>query len=294
MASIPPFFTDAVVAIGYEQQNGQVVWGASGFFYFHTLRGDQGRVYLVTNKHVLEGNDKVLLRINPKAMGTPKGYVLNLVNQSTGQKLWHGHRIKKVDVAVIPVNFNLFKAEDMQVSYFHDVKHTLTTQEMERDGQSDGDSVYALGFPVSLVGDKSNSVIVRSGTIARIRDTFKSPTEPFLVDTTVFPGNSGGPVVNRPEFVAIAGTKTIDKASLIGIVASYVPYRDFAVSRQTQNLRVVFEENSGLSNVFSVNCIKTAIRSFERGLKKKVQLAEPKKSEKATKNPKDQEIQTNF
>ncbi len=52
MASIPPFFTDAVVAIGYEQQNGQVVWGASGFFYFHTLRGDQGRVYLVTNKHV--------------------------------------------------------------------------------------------------------------------------------------------------------------------------------------------------------------------------------------------------
>ena len=294
MASIPPFFADAVVAIGYEQQNGQILWGASGFFYFHTLKDDQGRVYLVTNKHVLEGKDKVLLRINPKALGKPKGYVLNLINQSPGQVLWRGHRIKKVDVAVIPVNFNLFKAEDLSVSYFHDSKHTLNTKEMEKDGQSDGDSIYALGFPVTLVGDKSNSVIVRSGTIARIRDTLKLPTEPFLVDTTVFPGNSGGPVINKPELIAIKGTKTIDKASLIGIVASYVPYRDVAVSRQTQNVRVVFEENSGLSNVFSVDCIQTIIRSFERSLKKKIQLAEPKQSKKATEAPKDQEIQTSF
>lgn len=289
MALIPPFFSDSVVAIGYEGQNNQIIWGASGFFYFHTLNGDQGRVYLVTNKHVLEGNQRIFLRMNPKALTNPKGYALNLVNPTDNQNLWRGHYSNKVDVAVIPVNFTLFENDEMQVNYFHDLNHTLDAKLMEKNGVSEGDGVFALGFPVSLVGDKSNSVIVRGGTIARLRDTFKSPREPFLVDTTVFPGNSGGPVVNKPEMVAIEGTKTISSASLIGIIASYVPYRDVAISRQTRNVRVIFEENSGLSNVFSVDCIRTTVKSFEKHLKQEVKLAEPKPSRKALENPHDNE-----
>ena len=233
MASIPSFFTDTVVAIGYEGSNSQITWGASGFFYFHTVKGDQGRVYLVTNKHVLENSKKIYLRLNPKALGNPKGYLLNLFDPANGEKLWKGHHNKNVDVAVIPVNFPLFQKEDMQVSYFTDTEHTLSSKSMIAEGQTEGDGVFTLGFPVSVVGDKSNSVIVRAGTIARIKDTLKSHLVPFLVDTTVFPGNSGGPVVNKPELVGIEGTKTINNASLIGIVASYVPYRDVAVSRQT-------------------------------------------------------------
>lgn len=287
MALIPPFFTDAVVAIGYIQSDQKIIWGASGFFYFHTLKGDSGRVYLITNKHVLEGKDQIFLRLNPKAATQPKGYVLNLINTQTGEKLWRGHYSKKVDIAVIPVNFPLFQAENMQISFFRDSNHTLDGKEMQSRGVSEGDGVFALGFPVSLVGDKSNSVIVRGGTIARIRDTFKKPEEPFLIDTTVFPGNSGGPVVNKPEIVSIQGTNAVGDASLIGIIASYVSYRDFAVSRQTGNLRVIFEENSGLSNVFSVDCIRATVRGFEKKIKKSVRLAEPVPSQEAEEDPDD-------
>ena len=42
----------------------------------------------------------------------------------------------------------------------------------------------------------------------------------FLVDAFVFPGNSGGPVVSKPEALAITGTKSQDYAYLIGIVVS--------------------------------------------------------------------------
>lgn len=285
MALIPPFFSDTVVAIGYENRKQKIIWGASGFFYFHTLKGDVGRVYLVTNKHVLEGNDKIYLRLNPKALSKPKGYSLDLINPITKERLWKGHYSKKVDVAVISVNFTLFQTENMQVNYFRDTQHTQDSVGMKSKGFSEGDGVFALGFPVSLIGDKSNSVIVRGGTIARIRDTFKDPLEPFLVDTTVFPGNSGGPIVNKPEMVSIQGTKPVNDANLIGIIASYVPYRDYAVSRQTGKLRVIFEENSGLSNVFTVDCIRAAVRGFEKTIKKKVSLASPKASEKALKNP---------
>lgn len=284
MALIPPFFTDTVVAIGYNSPNQKIKWGASGFFYFHTIKGQTGRVYLVTNKHVLGGKNQIFLRLNPKALNKPKGYILNLVNQN-GEKLWRGHYSKKVDVAVIPVNFPLFQTDDMQVSYFLDSKHTSDCSGMKTKGLSEGDGVFALGFPVSLVGDKSNSVIVRGGTIARIRDTFKNPLEPFLIDTTVFPGNSGGPVVNKPEMMSIEGTSAVADSNLIGIIASYVPYKDFAVSSQTGNLRVIFEENSGLSNVFSVDCIRATVRGFEQKLKKTIQLAEPKISKKALENP---------
>ena len=130
-------------------------------------------------------------------------------------------------------------------------------------GLSEGASIFALGFPMGLVGDERNTVIVRSGVLARIRDTLVKPRFPFMVDATVFPGNSGGPVVSKPEIVSIRGTKSDNNANLIGIVASYVPYIDVAISQQTRKPRITFEENSGLTNVYSVDCINEAIAVAE-------------------------------
>lgn len=292
MALIPPFFADCVVAIGYER-DGKVVWAASGFFYCHSLSENEGHVYLVTNKHVLEGKDWIYIRVNPKALNDPKGYKVDLVSAS-GEQLWMGHRHKSVDVAVIPIKFQLLIDEGMQVSYFVDTKHSLDTTEMKSKGVSEGDNVFALGYPVSLVGDKSNSVIIRGGMIARLRDTLASPEEPFLIDTTVFPGNSGGPVINRPESLAIAGTQAVLNANLIGIIASYVSYRDFAVSRQTGNVRVIFEENSGLSNVFSVDCIRSVTKGYERKLKKSKKLATPEPSKEASEVESYQDVESSY
>jgi hypothetical protein len=50
---------------------------------------------------------------------------------------------------------------------------------------------------------------------------------------------------------------------LIGIIASYLPYEDVAVSQQTQRPRVIFAENSGLTNVFPVDCITETVRIWE-------------------------------
>ncbi len=225
-------------------------------------------------------------------MADPKGYSLLLTDSESSEKLWMGHYKKDVDVAVLPVNFNLFELEKMQVSYFHDEQHTLLVKDMEDVGQTEGDGAFVLGFPVSLVGDKSSSVIVRSGTIARVKDTLVSPKEPFLVDTVVFPGNSGGPVVNKPELTHINDTQAINKASLIGIVASYVPYFDYAISSQTGRPRVIFEENSGLANVFSVDCIKSAVNSYERQRKKRVKLAELQASKEASEEQKSADNET--
>jgi hypothetical protein len=48
------------------------------------------------------------------------------------------------------------------------------------------------------------------------------------------------------------------------VVASYLPYRDVAVSQQTGQPRIIFEENSGLVNVFPVECVDQAIDAWEQ------------------------------
>src|SRR5207245_9381948 len=81
----------------------------------------------------------------------------------------------------------------------------------------------------------------------------------FLIDTAIFPGNSGGPMITKPEMVAIQGTKPLTRAWLIGLVASYVPYIDVAVSQQTKRPRITFEENSGLAAVFPIDFVAEVI-----------------------------------
>jgi S1-C subfamily serine protease len=112
---------------------------------------------------------------------------------------------------------------------------------------------------MGIVAPQGKHVIARTGAIARIRDTIEGHQSSFLIDANIFPGNSGGPVVIRPEITAIQGTKPIDKAALVGIVKSYVPYKDIAVSQQTGKPRVIFEENSGLAIVETVDNLKSTV-----------------------------------
>ena len=117
-------------------------------------------------------------------------------------------------------------------------------------------------MPNALAGGPRSTVIVRRGIIANMSRAEAGTSKSFLIDGSVFPGNSGGPVVTRPMASGIAGTKIPDRAWLIGIVASYVPYEDVAISQQTGQPRIVFSENSGLTNVFPVDSIEAAIEQF--------------------------------
>ena len=114
------------------------------------------------------------------------------------------------------------------------------------------------------IGGDRNYVIVRQGSIARIRDYLKGTRKYIYIDATIFPGNSGSPVITKPEVVAITGTKSYNKASLIGIVSSYVPYQDIAISLQTKRPRAMFEENTGIAVVFSTDeIIKAVEKNFQ-------------------------------
>jgi len=137
---------------------------------------------------------------------------------------------------------------------------------------------------MGLVSPQRQYVICRSGVIARIRDYLDGHTHDYLVDAAVFPGNSGGPVILCPSAVAITGTTAVSRSALIGIVKTYVPYIDVAISPQTGRARVTFEENSGLSAVEPLDAIVETVALAEKRLYRRIAQAKhkaKKASEKA-------------
>ena len=115
--------------------------------------------------------------------------------------------------------------------------------------------------PLGEAGDERNYAIVRQGVIARARDWIRGNASTFLIDASVFPGNSGGPVLLKPEPVSVPGTKPNNRCGLIGMVSAYIPYREIAVSTQTDRPRMIFEENSGLGVVVPHDLIHETVKS---------------------------------
>ena len=179
-------------------------------------------------------------------------------------QIWTGHPDENIDVAVFQINITAIKKAGMIHSYFKSDSDVMLTQEMKKEQVCEGDFLYVLGFPMGLMPSDRQHVLVRSGIIARIRDLFENRNSSFTIDSFVFPGNSGGPVVYKPETVSIQGTSATRRAALIGIVKSYIPFRDVAVSQQTKKPRVIFEENSGLANVETVDKIVETIQAHEQ------------------------------
>jgi hypothetical protein len=272
-ALLPPWFVDCVVAIGRKEINpvthqpGQWIPEASGFLYgrFVAKKSDTENtyaLYLVTNRHVIEehaalpNSASLWVKFNLETAGA---YEIQLQNPD-GKPSWHGHPNGAVDVAVIPINPPFLKSEGARFGFFKSDREVLNRQKAKEVGLTEGDGAFVLGFPMGLVDRGQDYVIVRQGAIAKVRSALDSSTESsFLLDCFIFPGNSGGPVVLKPEIVAIDKTKPISQAYLLGIVKGYIPYVDVAVSAQTKRPRVTFEENSGLAEVILVDYIDEAI-----------------------------------
>jgi len=258
VALIPDLYFKAVVAIGVAQGN-QLAWIGTGFLYGHTVKPEPNGEYLpflVTNKHVLNGQSEVILRFENSVGGSSQFVVPLLQN---GKAIWNGHPDPEVDVAVLQINANVLQSVIGPANLFADSVHTLPLNAPDAAHLCEGDGIFLLGFPLGLVDQVVNLPIVRGGTLARIKDCRGNRSKSFLIDCQTFPGNSGGPVLIRPSIVSVAGTTSPNHCKLIGIVASYLPYRDVAVSKQTGREKIVFEENSGLSNVFPVDAIVTTV-----------------------------------
>ena len=267
MALIPPFSFNCVVAIGIKKTapHAPPQWVGTGtligrLFNKTSNSKAQYHIFIVTNKHVIEDHASIVIRFNPLGNKPAKDYEIPLRDRS-GKSLWNEHPSKGMDIAVIGINADFLIEEGVCYDFFQSDNHLMSLSEMSESGVSEGDFIYVLGFPMGIVDEDRQFVIARSGIIARLRDTLEGHKKDFLIDAFIFPGNSGGPVIYKPEIISVGGTKSVAKPSLIGIVSCYLTYKDVAVSQQTGHTRIIFEENSGLAAVVPVNFIMETIEA---------------------------------
>ena len=257
MPLLPPEYLNTVVALGIPTADGSIRYTATGFLYGYPVGdSDQHRLFLVTNRHVFEGHTTLKARLNRPGGSDSQTYEVALIRD--GEVLWTVH--STCDIAVIGINAKLLEESNIDFKWFPADNQPTLEQANELE-LSEGDSVFILGFPLGMAGETRNYTIVRQGGIARIRDWLGGTSRTILIDASVFPGNSGGPVITKPENFSIEGTKHNNQALLIGMVSSYVPYEDVAVSQQTGRPRVVFQENSGLAEVVPIDVIHETVKA---------------------------------
>jgi hypothetical protein len=285
-ALLPPYFVSSVVALGSVQtvvvEPGKPpvtkwVTEGTGFFFGYLVQPDADpvkrkyAVFLITAGHVVKQhpfNEKKSIGIRVDATeASAKSQDFDILISD-----WFFHPDGEIDLAAVSVPVDMLKSKGLETAFFANDEMALTKSQMADVGVSAGDGVFILGFPMGLSGETRNFVIVRQGAVARVSQYLENGSNSFLVDSFVFPGNSGGPVILKPELFSIQGTKSIQKAMLLGVVQSYQPYTDVAYSAQTKHARITFEENSGLAVVLPVDFINEMVKSKAEAVWKEEQL----------------------
>ena len=256
-------------------------WGekGTGFLVSRLIDDKYGRIFLATNKHVLNKNDRIRqsatwirLYLNFKnADGSITGKTAKLtLNLSDGSKRWREHPDQDIDVLAFDVSpliarYPQIKGKWADYSDFGD-----QTKREELD-VTIGDEILVIGYPLGIRQGATNFPLVRSGMIAtRIGETLEEDYEEsdgtlrkrilrgFLIDGATIPGSSGSPVVLKPTTGRFVKGKIVigfPPAILLGIVAEtrYAPVRTPAGD---------IPSFAGLGLAFDAETVKETIELF--------------------------------
>jgi hypothetical protein len=231
-------------------------------------------IFLVTNRHVFNGRERATFRVNTddgksKTFETPLRF-------PNGENRWLAHKDPAVDLALLSVNAASLKENGIQPAFISE-EFFGHSKNFEEIGVAVGDDVYVLGFPMGIAGEDQNYACVKGGLISRLDSEIIQSKKAFIIDSSIFPGNSGGPVILRPTKIALEGTKAIEKCYLLGVVKGYLPYSENLYTHQTEPPTVVSttRENSGLSFCVPMDFVKEIYSSWQETQKP---IDEPQKS----------------
>jgi hypothetical protein len=149
------------------------------------------RTILVTANHVFQKMPGVEARIgyrveNPDGSWSYSPQKLR-IRDASGAPLWAHHPSRDVAALTITAPPEFAKAA-IPLNYLA-TDDTFTQEKIEA-----GDEMMALGFPRGLAANQAGFPILRSGRVASYPIAPASVFPTFLLDFSVFPGNSGGPV----------------------------------------------------------------------------------------------------
>ena len=264
MAVLHELFLNSVVGI-LEQKSEKVYRRiATGFIYGHLIDTDRCEVYLVTNSHVVSSFDpdeKIFVICNEGPGGEANHFYLESSSEEH-ENLWVRHPDTTVDIAVYRLDPS-FIEENPNVECLYSDSRAAGIDKIIELGISEGDAIFALGFPLGLFFGNPNGVMVRHGVIARIREALDRTLNYYLLDLLSFQGSSGSPIISKPDAHAIEGTETQHVSQLIGINRGHIRNEEDVIDPHSGKVGVV-DTNSGLAVVHPCDYITETIQEYKR------------------------------
>ncbi len=208
---------------------------------------DSGYIYVVTCAHLFENMSptaQTAVRFN-----TPAG----LRNMIAVRQDWREHPM--ADIAVLQLNATFLEEQGVEIWPWRK-EHMVTRENAEAKGAYEGEEVFILGYPIGWRPATLDYPVVRGGMIGQIRSWINGHHSSILVSGTVFGGNSGSPVLLRPQPGRIEGTPVLREVPLLGMVSSYklVPSPDHPRGG----------ENSGIADIVPMDTIYSLIEAHTR------------------------------
>jgi V8-like Glu-specific endopeptidase len=163
----------------------------TGFLIAETAPDGSPRTVLVTANHVLAKMPGAEARIgyrvsNPDGSWSYSPQTVK-IRDANGAQLWTKHPSR--DVAAISI-----KAPEAFAKSAIPLQWLAEDETFQANRIGAGDEMMALGFPRGLAANQAGFPILRSGRVASFPVAPAQVFPTFLLDFTVFPGNSGGPV----------------------------------------------------------------------------------------------------
>ena len=184
-------YADSVVYIKNIKNNNNLTYGSGFIVNYNGLK-------VITNWHVIEGNDKLVVYLKPKNFEkiTNGEYSINKEDRFFAEVINFN---KKRDLALLKVSNLPLKVKPVKYGKFKNVKI--------------GETLFAIGHPEGLLWTFS------SGMVSQIRPNYdwkyrgsRHHANVIQVQVPINPGNSGGPLFNTKGEVIGINTAIISQS----------------------------------------------------------------------------------
>jgi V8-like Glu-specific endopeptidase len=188
------------------------------------------RTVLVTANHVLQkmpsGEAKIGFRIkNADGSWSYSPQPLQ-IRDKAGAAMWTKHPARDVAVMSIKAPAEFAKAAIP-------LRYLASDETFSQNAVGAGDEMMALGFPRGLAANQAGFPILRSGRVASYPVAPAKIFPTFLLDFSVFPGNSGGPV-----FVSATTSQKATPVTVASTAPVEVQPQEFVAGLLTQQVEL--------------------------------------------------------
>ncbi len=189
----------------------------TGFLVGRSAGTDQWRIFLVTNKHVLDQDParraamaSVRLHLNVSRNDVLQAQTIDYPLADASGSRVREHPTSEIDVLVIAAVPLFNNLKDIANKFVPETMFAPAEKRKELDITA-GEEVVVVGYPSGIRQGRTNLPLIRQGIIAtRIGEelheeealpgggTRTRVTRGFLIDGATIPGSSGSPVILKP------------------------------------------------------------------------------------------------